>query len=146
MGIDDKYSDLKEAVRMHGAGWVQRHYLGERERALDRGNQDEADHWETRRQSVSVYVKRRRLIFNLFSLSAGALFALLPTGYAWLEEQDIGLQFSFSGSLRSYFTLQFALSIDWSAGREAYSYCPQLAPLGGKCIFGCEKLIGQDIV
>ena len=89
MGIDDEFPSLKNAVRTYGAKFVQSHYERRREQALDSGDQDEADLWEARRQSVGIYVARRRFKYNLFSFSAGAVLALLPTGYLWLEEQEV---------------------------------------------------------
>ena len=90
MGIDDEFPSLKDAVREHGAEWVRSQYERRRERALDVGDEDEADLWEARRESVGIYVARRRFRYNLFSFSAGAVLALLPTGYVWLEGQDVG--------------------------------------------------------
>ena len=89
MEIDDEYLNLKDAVRTYGAKWVQGHYERKREQALDRDDQDEADRWEARRQSVGIYVTGRRFRFNVFSFSTGAVFALFPTGYIWLEGQEI---------------------------------------------------------
>ncbi len=89
MGIDDEFPSLKDAVRTYGAKSVQSRYERRREQALDSGDQDEADLWEARRQSVGIYVARRRFRYNLFSFSAGAVLALLPTGYLWLEGQEV---------------------------------------------------------
>ena len=88
MDADDIFSNLKDAVRTHGAKSVQSHYVSKRERALDLGKQDEADFWEERRRSVRSYVARRRFRYNVLSFSVGAALALLPTGYVWLEGQD----------------------------------------------------------
>lgn len=89
MNIDDKYMNLNDEVRMCGPKSVRRRCAIEREQALDRGDQDEADIWEARRQSVGVYVTRRRFKYNFFSSMAGAVLALFPTGYIWLDGQDV---------------------------------------------------------
>ena len=88
MGFDDEYLNLKYAIRTHGPKWVHGHYVRKREEALDRGDKDEADHWEARRQSVGIYIDRRRFRYNIFSFSVGAVLALLPTGYVWIELQE----------------------------------------------------------
>ena len=89
MDIDDKYMKFNDEVRMWGPKAVRKRYAIKREQALDRGDQDEADLWEARWQSVGIYVTRRRFKYNLFSSIAGAMLALFPTGYIWLEGQDI---------------------------------------------------------
>ena len=88
MGFDDEYLNLKFAIRTHGPKWVHGHYVRKREEALDLGDKDEADHWEVRRQSVGMYIDRRRFRYNIFSFSVGAILALLPTGYVWIELQE----------------------------------------------------------
>lgn len=89
MAIDDEFPRLKDEVRAHGAKWVHNYCERRREQALDLGDQDKANLWEARRQSVGKYVAHRRFRYNLFSFSAGAVLALVPTGYVWLEGQEV---------------------------------------------------------
>ncbi len=119
MGFDDEFLDLKHAIRTYGPIMVHGRYVRKREDALDRGDQDEADHWEVRRQSVGMYIDRRRFRYNVFSFSVGAVLALLPTGYVWIELQELVytiptfLIFTFILYLAVRFVTNF---VAWAAG------------------------------
>ena len=119
MGFDNKFLNLEYAIRTYGPKKVQGQYVRKREEALDRGDQDEADHWETRRQSVDLYVSRRRFRYNRFSFFTGSVLALLPTGYVWIQEQEaVSAIFTFIVlSILFYLAVRFFNDlVVWAAG------------------------------
>ena len=89
MVLDEEYLSPNEAVHRYGTAFAKSIYERERERALDRDDQEEADCWEAKRQSIGAYVARRRLRYNLFSLSAGGVIALFPAVYVWVEGEGV---------------------------------------------------------
>jgi hypothetical protein len=138
MGFDDEFLDLKHAIRTYGPIMVHGRYVRKREDALDRGDQDEADHWEVRRQSVGMYIDRRRFRYNVFSFSVGAVLALLPTGYVWIELQ----LFIYAIPTFLIFTVILYLAVRFITN----FYMARLVLSVGKYMFGCGKLTGQGLV
>lgn len=75
----DPYPNLEEAVSTFGPEIVRSHYIGNRNRALERGLDDEAEHWERKWEAVATVVVRRRRKYIIVSVVVSVLMALALT-------------------------------------------------------------------